>query len=252
MKQALAVVGAVSLCALGPTTRAAAQEANLAQIFFNKVKAGTQSQYEEGRRRHMEWHKAKADSWAWLTWEVLTGDKTGGYYVGTFDHAFKDFDGRDELEAADAADSVTNMGSSVESTSQSLYLRRGDMGPRSEGPPTKLLQVIHFHLKPDAVNDFVESAKKVADASKKTNYAIRPEWFQLFSGGMGPEFVLVYGRNSWAELQPPDKTLDAMMEDALGKTAGAATLSTLRKAVVYTESELLAYRADLSHLPAAQ
>ncbi|HET7291637.1 MAG TPA: hypothetical protein VFM88_04365 [Vicinamibacteria bacterium] len=248
MKHALGVLAVVSLSVVAPA--AEAQQGNLAQIFFNKVKPGAQEQYEAARQRHMEWHRSKGDSWAWFTWEIATGDRTGTFVVGTFDRSFKDFDGRDEFEAADAADSAANMGPFVESSTQSLYLRRPDMGGEPPtGTPSKLSQVIHFHVNPASVNDFVESVRKVAEAAKKTSYPIRPDWYQLFSGGMGPEFVLVYGRSSWADLQPPDKTLDAMVEDALGRTQAASVLMTLRRAVRYTDSELLVYRPELSYVP---
>jgi hypothetical protein len=247
MKQALAIAGAVSMCALAPSALA---QGNLTQIFYTKVKAGAQAQYEAGRQRHMSWHKAQGDPWAWFTWEIVTGENTGTYVVGTFDHAFKDFDGRDDFQAADGADSAMNMGPFVESSTQSLYLRRLDMSAPAQGSPTKYAQVIHFHLVPERVDDFVDSAKKVAEAAKKTDYPIRPEWFQLFSGGMGPEFVLVYGRESWAEMQPPEQTLDAMMEEALGRVPGAAVLNSLRRAIRYTYTEILAYRPELSYVPA--
>ncbi len=253
MKKALAVLTAVSIYALLPVAPAEAQGGNLAQLFFNKVKPGAQAQYEAARMRHMQWHKSKGDTWTWLTWEVLTGDNTGTYAVGSFGHAFKDFDGRADFEAADGADSAMNMGPFLESSRQSLYLFRPEMSaPLTAEAPARFSQITHFHLKPEGVPDFVESVKKVLEAAKKTNYPIRPHWYQLFSGGMGPEFVLANGRNSWAELQPPDKTLDAMVEEALGKAPGAAVLMTLRRAIRYTETEMLAYHPELSYIPAAK
>lgn len=124
--------------------------------------------------------------------------------------------------------------------------------PSPDDSPGKLAQVVHFHVKPESVNDFVDSVKKIGDAARKTNFPVRPQWYQLYSGGMGPEFILALGRNSWAELQPPDKTLDAMMEEALGKAPGAAVLNTFRRAIRYTYSELLAYHPELSYVPGAQ
>ena len=249
MKQSLAALGMASLCALVPGAPAAAQEGNLAQIFFQKVKPGFQAQYLAGRERHMGWHKSKGDTWAWFTWETVTGENTGTYVVGTFGHAFKDFDGRGAFEAEDAADSITNTGPFVESTRQSLYVRRPDMSaPMDDGVPTKFAHVIHFHVKPESVNDFVDAVKKISEAAKKTSSPARPDWYQLFSGGMGPEFVLVLPSNSWAELQPT-KTLDAMVEEAFGKTTAAALLASFRRCVRYTDSELLEYRPELSYVP---
>jgi hypothetical protein len=249
MKQAFAALAMAWVCAWAPGAPAAAQDGNLAQIFFQKAKAGAQAQYTAGRQRHMAWHKAKGDTWAWFTWEILTGERTGTYVVGSFGHAFKDFDGRGEFEAEDAADAVMNTGPFVESTTQSLYVRRPDMSaPEEAGVPTRFAHVIHFHVKPESVNDFVEAARKLGEAAKKVQSPARPEWYQLFSGGMGPEFVIVLPSNSWAEL-PPTKTLDAIAEEALGKTNGAALVMAFRKAVRYTDSELLEYRPELSYVP---
>ena len=252
MKQALAALGIASLCALAPLSPAAAQDGNLAQIFFQKVKAGSEAQYAAGRQRHMAWHKSKGDTWAWFTWEVVTGDNTGTYVVGSFGHAFKDFDGRDAFVAEDGADAVANTGPWVESTRQALYVLRPDMSAAmDDAGPTKLAHVIHFHVKPESVGEFVDGVKKITEAAKKTNSPARPAWYQLFSGGMGPEFVLVLPSDSWAELQPT-KTLDAMVEEAFGKTAGAALLASFRRSVRYTDSELLQYHPELSYVPGAK
>jgi hypothetical protein len=252
MKLSLAALGMLSLCALTPAALAAAQEGNLAQIFFQKVKPGSQAEYAAGRQRHMDWHKAKGDSWAWFAWEIVTGENTGTYAVGSFGHSFKDFDGRDEFEAADAGDAAKNLAPFVESTTQSLYLHRADMSaPMDAAAPTKYSQIIHFQVKPESVNDFVDSVKKLGEAAKKTNVPARPEWYQLWSGGMGPEFVLALGANTWAELQP-GRSLDAIAEDAYGKSAGAALVASFRRTVRYTYSELIAYHPELSYVPSAQ
>jgi hypothetical protein len=112
--------------------------------------------------------------------------------------------------------------------------------------------ITHFYLKPEGVPDFVEGVRKVAEAAKKTNYPLHPLWYQLFNGGEGPAFVLVSPRNSWAEFQPPDKTLDAMVEEALGKVPGAAALSSLRKSIRHTYTETARFRPDLSYQPEAK
>jgi hypothetical protein len=85
----------------------------------------------------------------------------------------------------------------------------------------------------------------------KTNYPqTRSSWYALVSGGRGPEFVLVTERKSVGDLQPPAKTLDAMMQEAYGDQ-GAAILAALRKAYYSSYSELLQFRADLSYMPPA-
>jgi hypothetical protein len=253
MKKTLVVLAALSPLWTASAASAQAPAGNLAQIFLNKVKPGTNAQYEAGRKRHMEWHKKKGDTWDWMTWEVVNGERAGDYIVGSFGHAFKDFDGRDAFEAEDAADAAANMAPFLEASVQSFYLSQPELSILgTERQPAKFAQVTHFFLKPEGVNDFTDGRKKIVEAAKKTNYPIHPHWYQLFNGGEGPESVLVTGRNSWAEFQPLDKTLDAMMEEALGKVQGPAVLSTLRKAVRYTRSETLRYRPDLSYVASGQ
>jgi hypothetical protein len=226
---------------------------HVAEIHMNRVKPGMTKQYEAGRKKHMTWHKSQKDNWSWYTWEVLTGEGTGSYVVGTFQHHWKHFDNRDKFNEADSADAMANMGASLAGEQMSYYLYRADLsgGPEVFPPATKLISVTHFMLKPEGINDFIEGVKKVGEALKKTNAQMSGtnHWYQLVNGGEGPHFVLVGERASWASFQPPsDKTLDAIMEEAYGKEQGAAILAALRKAYRSAYSEALQYRPDLSYV----
>jgi len=230
----------------------AQQPGKLLEIHVNRVKPGMTQQYEAGRKKHMAWHKSQNDTWSWYTWAVVTGEGTGSYLVGTFEHNWKDLDGREKFTQADSTDAQANMGSSLAGESESYYLFRDDMSLAQQAfPPAPLISITHFMLKPDGTNDFVDAVKKVNDAIKKTNFhmAGASRWYQLANGGEGPHFVLVGDRANWASFQPPtDKSLDSMMEDAYGKEPGAAILSSLRKAVRSVSTEALQYRPDLSYV----
>jgi len=239
------------------TPALAQQPGRLVEIHINRVKPGLTQQYETGRKKHMAWHKSQNDAWSWYTWAVVTGEGTGSYVVGTFQHNWKDLDGREKFTQADAADAQANMGASLVADEQSYYLFRKDLSSAQEEvfPPAPLVSVTHFMLNPDGVNEFTDAVKKVADGIKKTNYPSSgaTRWYQLVNGGTGPHFVLVGDRANWASFQPPtDKTLDAMMEEAYGKEQGAAILSSLRKAIHSVYTEALEYRPDLSYVAASK
>jgi hypothetical protein len=223
------------------------------EIHINRVKPGMTAQYEAGRKKHMAWHKSQKDPWSWYVWEVLTGEGTGSYVVGTFQHQWKDFDGREKFGQADTADALASMGPSLAGEQMSYYLYRADLssGPEVFPPATKLLAVTHFMIKPDGLNDFLEGVKKVGEAISKTKYpqAGTNRWYQLANGGQSPHFVLAGERAGWASFQPPtDKALDAAMEEAFGKEQGAAALASLRKAIQSVWTEALQYRPDLSYV----
>ena len=239
--------------ALGAGLPALAQQpANVAEIHVNRIKPGMTQQYEAGRKKHMAWHKTQKDNWSWYVWEVLTGEGTGSYVVGSFQHSWKDFDAREKFTEGDSADAQASMGASLAGGPMSYYVHRADMSMGPEGiPPARMIVVTHFMLQPDGVNTFVEAVKKINEGIKKTSFPLAGpgHWYQLANGGEGPHFVLVSDRANWASFQPPtDKTLDGMMEEAYGKEQGAAILAALRKTVRSQSTETLLYRADLSYV----
>lgn len=247
-------VGLVVLFALATVLSGLAQNVGkVAEIHINRPKPGMTTQYEAGRKKHMAWHKGQKDTWSWYVWEVLTGEGTGSYVVGTLQHQWKDFDGREKFNQSDSADVNTSMGPSLGGQQMSYYLYRDDMssGPEVLPPTPPLLSITHYMLKPDGVNDFVEGVKKITEGAKKTNYPLAGanHVYQLANGGDAPHFVLVGDRANWAAFAPAsDKSLDAMMEEAYGKEQGAAILATARKAIRSVMTEALQYRPDLSYV----
>ena len=234
----------------------AQQPRELVEIHINKVRPGMTRQYEEGRKKHMDWHRQQNDAWSWYTWEILTGEDTGAYVIGTFGHQWSELDGRTKFEAADNADAINRMGKALASEMQCYYRFRADLSPSTpSSEPAPLATVTHFLLNPDGLNDFVESAKKVSEGIKKTNYPMSgaSRWYQLVNGGPSPHIVLVGDRANWAAFEPAtQKSLDAMMEEAYGKEQGAAILSTLRKAIRSVSTESIRYRPDLSYVAQAK
>jgi hypothetical protein len=207
------------------------------------------AQYEEGRSKHMAWHKSQNDSWSWATWEVVTGEDTGSYLVSTCGHPWKDFDSREKFNVADSANANSTMGASMAAETMSYYTLRPELSAAYKpGTPPPYLSVIFFHLKPEGVTDFRNAVKQVNEAYTKTNTPRSTSyWYTLANGGRGPEMVLVQERNSMGEMAgTTPKTLDEIMKDAYGDE-GATILGTLRKAYYGTESQLLHYRPDLSY-----
>ena len=242
------------LCAWALATPALAQPAgNLVELNIHTPKPGQEAKYEAGRKKHMAWHKAQKDTWTWFTWEVVSGEEGGTYYTGSFGHAWKDFDGHEQFAKDDDADYAKNIGPVLARSFTAYYTRRADLSliPPSSDPPSAFSVLTYYRLKPEGLNDFVETVKKVNEAIKKTSYpqAGPSAWFQLVNGGEGPLFINAAGRASWAAFAPNDKTLDQLMEEAFGKEQGAAILAAGRKAILSIRTETVKYRADLSYVP---
>ena len=227
--------------------------ASVCEVHLNQVKPGMTAQYEQGRARHMAWHKSQNDKWSWEVWEVLTGENTGDYMVVSCGHDWKDFDGRDKFNAADTANANTTMGPYLAKQTMSYYVLRPDLGamPPTTGPPPQYLNVLFFTLKPEGVPDFNENVKKVSSAMSKPGVSAgQASFYSLASGGVGPQVALIQERKSMAEMAGPGKTVDEVVRDAYGDQ-GATILGTLRKAYSSMYSELLHFRQDLSYIPPA-
>lgn len=222
----------------------------VAEIHVNVPKPGMTAQYEEGRKRHMQWHASQKDPWTWYVWEIITGPSTGSFVVGTLGHAWKDFDGRDTFQRADTADAAKSFQPHLGAQEMSYWIMRADLSTAKEGAPGKFLTVTHFWLDPAMGLVFTDAVKKVRDAIEKTKYAAKPSrWYQLANGGDGPHYVLVSDRTNMADMEPLPKTIDEAVAEAYGQAEGKAVMDSLRKSVHRVRTELLNYRADLSHVP---
>ena len=177
-----------------------------------------------------------------------TGPNTGSYLISSCGHAWKDFDGREKFNQADAANATATMGNTLADQTMAYYVLRADMSdkPTDSNPP--YLSVTFFHVKPEGAEDFRSTVKQVNEAFGKTSTPKFPGyWYSLANGGSGPEMVLVQERKSMAEMAGPSpKTLDQMMKEAYGDQ-GASMMTTIRKAYYNSDSELLQYRSDLSY-----
>src|SRR5579872_3919515 len=93
----------------------------LCEVHVNKVKPGMTAQYEQGRAKHMAWHKAQNDTWSWNTYEITTGPDTGSYLVSSCGHAWKDFDTREKFNIADSQNAQASMGNTMAGETMSYY-----------------------------------------------------------------------------------------------------------------------------------
>jgi hypothetical protein len=245
---ALAVLVVLSLAvpALGQSA------GDVAIINTHTPKPGSGGKYEAARQKHMAWHKAQKDPWTWNTWEIVSGENSGTYYTASFGHAWKDFDTQEKFEKADTADFDKGIGPTLQRSFTSYYVRRADLSltAPSATPPSAYSVLTFFLLKPEGVNDFLDTVKKINEGIKKTNYRQQgpSSWYQLLNGGEGPLYVLASGRDNWAAFAPNEKTLDQMMEEAYGKEQGAAILAKGRNAIRSNRTETIKYRPDLSYV----
>ena len=89
---------------------APAQTIPVAQLYLYTIK--DQPAFQEGYRRHLEWHANQHDQLAWYAWTIASGSRKGTFVDGTFGATFSALDARPDLKG-DGADFVRNAASYV-------------------------------------------------------------------------------------------------------------------------------------------
>jgi len=246
-----ALVASLSLTVL-PSALAQEKPGTITQVIVSRAKAGATKPYEDGRKRHVAWHKSQNDPWSWQTWQVTSGQDQGSYVTVTFGHHWKDFDTWEgKFGDGDNADVERNMAPHTESTTISYYDFAAEQSrPPSGTTPTKMSEVVHFFLKPGTTGAFRQAISRAHEAIGKTNWPVNYLWYELWNGGEGPHFVLVLPRDSWADMAEPELSFPAMLTKAFGPVETGQILGAMSSSTKSESSEMLLYRPDLSYVPA--
>lgn len=224
---------------------------SVCEVNVSAAKPGGAKQWEQARKQHNQFHKAEKDTHAVEVWSILTGPASGRYLTTVCGMTWKEMDSQDAFDQRDAADREKNLELATGENQMSFYVFRPDLSNAGvpDGPPTKMLTVTHFFVKPGGIEQFTDAIKKIKAAIAETKYPAKSSrWYQLANGGDGPHYVLVTDRKGWADMQPPEQSLSDALKQAYGNDD--KTLQTLREAVDRTMSEMMTYRADLSYAPA--
>jgi hypothetical protein len=131
-----------------------------------------------------------------------------------------------------------------------FYVFREDMSlTKPPASPAKMRTTTYYSVIPEHANEFVAAVKKINEGLQKSNYPLKPSrWYALANGGEVPTFVQIVDRATWADVEPPEKTLDAALKEAYGDT-GPQLLDQLRHSCSKVVSELSVYRPELSYIP---
>ena len=241
---------AVSLLAM-PALAQEKKPESVVRVYVMVAKPGMAQQFEEGRKKHMDFHRKSGDTWGWETWSIDTGEGTGNYVSVAGGHTWKDLDAWDaKLGDADTADGNKNMAPFLSASLGSIWMMMPDVSkPRAGMTPPKMQEVIHFQLKPGGESDFNYAVKKITDAINKTNWPVNYTWFTLVNGGEASHYVLIIPHDNWASMAEPDVSFDAMIEKALGRHEADMVTKSIDHSVSKEWSEMLTFHPEMSYMP---
>lgn len=236
-------------------TSAAAQGmsgGNVSEIVRISVRDGHGVEFEEGVKRHMEMAEDQGNPSPWLVWEVMTGERTGEYVVGTFGHAWSDFDVMPDDPQRAQQSFTRNVEPHLAAAEVSFWTLREDLSAAMpEGEPTPFLQVYHYMPRPDGAMTAEQGFTQVKEAALAADWP-GATWMiqQLVNGGPGPHYAVVIPTESFADMEEPSPSMYEMLVEEMGEDETNAMFEAFVGAMRSEASEMFAFRRDLSYLPA--
>ncbi len=225
-----------------PTAQPLVAQADGGMLFSYEPHPGQKATFDEGYRRHLDWHIEKRDSLPWYAWDIIAGRRLGEFVDGTFGVRFDALDKRVD-PAGDAADAAQNVTPFARATGRWAVRVRRELSTHtpleSREVPARLAQVVTYHVPlglKTAFEDVLRQARRRATANKLLPWTI----YETVAGGRDAEFMLMVWHAGFALFDEPAR--DPVL--AIGSLLSGSLASAVR-----SESELWQYREDLTHVP---
>lgn len=193
---------------------------------------GAATAFEAGYERHLAWHRAQRDPWAWYGWSFVLGERLGLFMDGTFGHAAADFDAAVQ-PAADAADNARNVTPHAAFLSHGVYERLAALSRGPSLPDTSAFLVLGtYRVVPGREAAFEAALAALPDTGSRGAAPLRYTWMRLTLGGSAPQYLLLRAVPTWAAA--------VSLPDPVAPAPGL---------VESVRTELLRYRPTLSYQP---
>ena len=231
-----------------PPAGAAAERAPTAALLFS-YRISEPAQFNAAYADHLEWHRRQRDHLIWYGWYVVAGDRTGMFLDGTFGSAFEAIDRRPNLreDAEHFANGAALHSQPVQYGAWESWPGASTTFSLEDRAPTPFVEALRLVVEPSRSEEFEALLSRLA-ARPRPGRALAWAWYRNTVGQADNTYLVLIPRRSWAELALRPRSLAAMAASAYGSPAREA--ARLAGFVRSLDSELWAYRSDLSYFPA--
>ena len=112
-----------------------------------------------------------------------------------------------------------------------------------------MAEIAVFQVQFGKTAQFYEAVRQFHHALQKARSPQRYEWFELLSGGEGPQFMLFLPRVNWAAFDTKSNFLFEALEKSVGTKRSAELFAQFTAVVKNYRRYAVRLRPDLSHLP---
>lgn len=248
MKKLLAIL---LLQALAPSAAAALDDQSVLWVSWIKPKPGMEAEFEAGIRAHHRWRADQGDTWAWLVWRIDTGAATGTYAIGTFNHAWSDFDTPPVDLALARENRRQTIMPYVDSIRVEHYVYQAAISNVPDDLPPRNFSITEMiEVRVGKERDFMSAVSGITDAIKQVGWPNYYEWYRLDYGGRQPTYARVRLLWSWDDLANPEKSLRDVLEQVYGEREAAKIADMFNAAVERRENRTAILRKELFYVPA--
>jgi len=214
----------------------AKEKSTAARLVVWQPKAGQNSAFEEGYKRHLEWHRKASDTWKWYGWNIISGERDGYFVDGTFFHPWTDLD-TPVSPAEDGANNAVNVEPYGDARSVAAYETTPALTHLdSDALKAPLLTFYYVGVQPGRASEFESAA---ATELAKMPASVRCAIFRPVTGTS--EHLLIVASDKASELGQQGATARRLFEN-ISRNVKANVLISLR-------SETGRFRRDMSNLP---
>ncbi|MGH9756789.1 MAG: hypothetical protein ACRD4M_03565 [Candidatus Acidiferrales bacterium] len=248
-------LAAVSLFLIPAPLAAQDKPGTITTVETQTPKTGTNAQYEAGRKQLAAWRKQANDPMPLFVFLTLTGDETDSYQVVTIGQHWADLD----KPAVSMQDSSAEYDKVMSEANPRVVSRMYEYLPEVSSPAdpnmtatAKFSEIVTFRVKYARRAQFRGAMTLIHSAAEKAKWPVEFDWYALESGGPMPTYVLVESHANWADFEdkPEMKPLRDILKDSFGQAEADAVMRNLDDSVESESSSIIAYRPDLSYLPA--
>jgi hypothetical protein len=217
------------IVALFPTLLAGQTDSGpYARLAVLRPQDGKTVDFEAGYIRHLEFHRAAKDTWAWYGWTVTFGDRQRWFVYASFGHSEESLD-HPVPPAEDERDNVSNVAPHAQFLGNAIFeflpeLSRGTGIPT----PTVRLELTTVDLAPGSEESFEEAL-----ATGQAGLSGETLWYRMVAGGAAPRYVRLRPRPSLSAI------LEGKNEQTLPDPVGSVR--------VKTTVEILTFRPTMSY-----
>ena len=123
-------------------------------VYHVTVKAGMAAQFEDGMKKHAEFHRGQNDPNGYAVTFVEMGDGFGEYHIIVGNRQLADFDVDSDSGAADTTDFEANVAPFVASTTARFSIQRAGLSYPPEEGGAGLSWVTYVELNPGGASDY--------------------------------------------------------------------------------------------------